>query len=465
MIQQKQEQSRSKRGAGRLLAALTMTGLALTAVGCEEESQANATINEASHLIAAINAGGSASVNAPHREDSYDKVISMLRPVVSGSDGATKASAQLITAQALAGKGRIESRRAAAMEDACSLLISKAHNEADLFASHSALASALVAYDMQPQFDDIETQAEQVATEIDEVRSRIRGIDERIAQLQERADTARDEAASRQRHETELRAEAVNAGAEERKTMITDAVAYQREADAFEAEYVMVEAGIEQLRDTRESVQADLDRLATQRTLLEEAERNAQLRMQVAGDESQSAESAAFEAARRMRSIVREIETLRTGELAGLYDTAAETLESAASTMSTGARADSSREGKDANNVSRGLIYQSLGELRKSRASGASGYAALLSRLTNLEPSPPEVSDYRSMLATVTGQRDEALAAAQEAFNEAADAMEGIGGTDAMRDRIERVVTSLRGDASEDPGAGDGAGDTDDLEG
>lgn len=459
MIQQKQ----SRQLAARTFAALALSGLVLTTVGCDEDDQANATITEASHLIAAVNAGGGQSANAPHREDTYDRVISMLRPVVSGSSDATKASAQVIVAQAQAGKGRIQSGQASALENQCSLMISRAHNEADLFASHSALASALVAYDMQPEFEEISTQNDAVAEEIETVRARIRGIDERVAQLQERADAAREEAASRQRHETELRAEAVHVGAEERKQMITEAVGYQREADAFEAEYVMVEAGIEQLRQTRVSVQADLDRLATQRTLLEEADRNAQLRMQVASDESEAAEEAAFEAARRLRTIVREIETLRSGALVEAYTAAEETLRSAASSMSAGARADRSREGKDSNSVTSGLIYQSLGELHKTRATGAAGYAALLDRLTNLEPSPPDRNDYLGMLDRTESALDEALAAADEAFVEAADALEGVGGSDAMRERIDRVVTSLRGEASEIPG--DAAGETDDFEG
>ncbi|MCB9837957.1 MAG: hypothetical protein H6813_01330 [Phycisphaeraceae bacterium] len=452
-------------GGWRRMASLLVVGaLSLTALtGCEDESdQANATVNRAANLMAAVNAGGAESANAPHRADTYEKVIGMLRPVVSSGSGAAKGAAQVITAQAMAGKGRFQSLAAADIEDRCSSLISKAHNEADLFAAHSALAAALSAHDPQPEFDDLGSRTKQVADEIESVRARIRGIDERVAELQKRSGAARDEAASRQRHETELRAEAVHVDAEQRRTLIEQAVRYQRESDAFEAEYVMVDAGIEQLHRTRESVQADLDRLSTQRTLLEEAERNAQLRSTVASDESKEAENKAFEAARRLRNTVREIETLRAGDLADAYNQAESTLDSAASTMAAGGRSDSSRDGKDANSLNEGLIHQALGEVRKSKAAGAASYAALLKRLTELQPDPPERGDYVSFLAKANQQRDEAIRGAEDAFVQAADALERVGGSDAMRDRIAKVVAALRNespDAGQDNnGALEGAG-------
>jgi len=463
----------ARTGFYRLVVGAMVAGVALGTLGCDEDDQASATVARASNTIAAINAGGGVTANAPHREDAYDRVIGMLRPVVSSSSGSTKGSAQVITAQALAGKGRIESVRAAEIEDRCSTLISFAHNEADLFAAHSALAAALLAYDPQPEFEDLRTQMDGVKEEIESYRSRVRGIDERITELQQRADTAREEAATRHRHETELRAEAVLVGATERKDLIEEAVGYQREADAFEAEFVMVDAGIEQLRRTRVSVQADLDRLVTQRTLLEEAERNAQRRATVASDESKSAEDAAFEAARRLRTIVREIETMRTGELADAYTEASETLEKAASTLIAGARVDSSREGKDANNVNTGLIQQALGELDRAHATGAAGYAALLSRLEAFTPALPDRNDYLAMLARAEKSRDEALSAASEAFAQAADTIERAGGSEAMRDRLDRIVGSLRQEApasdalepdASDPDASE-PGATDDLDG
>lgn len=449
MIQQKHDSIFRRRTGGAFnallvggfaLAMTAMTGMA----GCDEDDQANATVAKASHTMAAINAGGGQTVNAPHREDTYDRVIGMLRPVVSGASGAPKSSAQVITAQAMAGKGRIESARTAQLENRCSSLISAAHNEADLFAAHSALASALMTYDAQPEFDDLRAQTTHINEEIEAVRVRIRGIDERIAQLQQRSDAAREEAATRHRHETELRAEAVHVDAQQRKSLIEEAVGYQREADGFEAEFVMVDAGIEQLRRTRVSVEADQDRLATQRTLLEEADRNAQLRAKVASDESKSAENAAFEAARKLRGVIREIETLRSGELNDAYTAAASTLDGAASTLLAGARGDTSRDGKDANGVIEGLLQQAIGDLHKARGTGAAGYAALLSRLTQIEPSPPDRNDYVAMLTRARTVQDEAMQAAGAAFANAADALERVGGSDAVRDRLGRVVTSLR---------------------
>jgi prefoldin subunit 5 len=433
-----------------MIVMIVMTGM----TGCGEDNQASAIVASASHTMAAINAGGGQTVNAPHREDTYDRVIGMLRPVVSGSSGATRSSAQVITAQAMAGKGRIEGARAAQLENRCSTLVSAALNEADLFAAHSALASALVTYDAQPEFDDLRAQTIQINEQIEAVRARIRGIDERIAQLQQRSDAAREEAAARHRHETELRAEAVHVDAQQRRSLIEEAVGYQREADGFEAEFVMVDAGIEQLRRTRVSVEADRDRLATQRTLLEEADRNAQLRARVASDESKSAENAAFEAARRLRGVIREIETLRSGELNDAYTAAASTLDGAASTLLAGARGDASRDGKDANGVIEGLLQQAIGDLQRARGTGAAGYAALLSRLTSIEPSPPDRNDYLAMLTRVRADRDAALQAAGDAFASAADALERVGGSDEVRERLGRVVTSLR---HEQPGPSDGA--------
>lgn len=452
MIQQMYDSILGRRtGVSRLVAAMIGSGVALTTIGCDEDNQANATVAGASHLMAAVNAGGGATANAPHREDAYDRVIGMLSPVISGSDGSTRGAAQIITAQALAGKGRIESVRTARIEVRCSTHISAAHNAADLFAAHSGLASALVKYDAQPEFDDLEAQADLVSEKVESVRARIRGIDERIAQLHQRAEVARDEAATRHRHETELRAEAVQVGAQERKNLIEEAVGYQREADAFEAEFVMVDAGIEQLRRTRTSVQADLDRLVTQRTLLEEADRNAQHRMQVASDESRSAEEAAYEAARRLRSLVRKIETMREGELIDAYNQAHGTLDSAASMLAAGARVDSSRDGKTANSINLGLIHQSVGDRYKAQATGDAGYAALLDRLVNMEPALPDRNDYLAMLDRTETARDEALASAAVAFSQAADALERAGGSEAMRSRIDSVVTSLRQSAPVSP--------------
>ncbi len=468
MIQQSLNTMQSRcAGAGRLAAALTVgASLMLTSAGCEEEDQSNATIREASHIMAAINAGGGASATAPHREDSYDRIIRMLEPVIRSSDGSAKAAAQVITAQAMAGKGRFEAQRAIQIEDRCSMLISSAHNEADLFAAHSGLAGALVMYDAQPEFDDLQTQTDAVIDEVEAARSRVRGIDDRVAQLRERSDAARDEAATQRRHETELRSEAVSVSAAERRDLIKEAVGYQRKADTFEAEFVMIDAGIEQLERTRTSVQADLDRLVTQRTLLEEADRNAQHRAQVSANESQSAETAAFEAARRLRGIVREIETLRTTELGDAYAQAQSTIDGASATLHAGARADTSREGKSSNDVNSGLIHQSLGKLHKSRATGAAGYAALLARLVETEPALPDRNDYLGMLDRAETDRDEALAAAQSAFGEAADALESARGSEKMQSRIQGVVTSMRGEASEGAdGEADGFGDSDEFDG
>lgn len=452
-----------RRGVGRLVLAVIGAGIALGVVGCENEDQANATISRASHLMSAINAGGGITANAPHREDVYDRVINMLRPVVSGTSGATKGAAQIITAQAMAGRGRFESVRAMRLENQCSDLISAAHNEADLFAAHSSLALALVGYDAEPEFEALREQSGQINEEIESVRTRIRGIDERIAQLTQRSEAAREEAASRHRHETELRAEAVNVGAEQRRDLIEEAVGYQREADGFEAEFVMVDAGIEQLDQTRVSVQADLDRLVTQRGLLEEAEQNTQRRMQVALDESKGADEAALEAAKRLRTVIREIEALREGELNDSYNQAESTIDNAASVLIAGARADSSRDGKDANNLNAGLIYQSLGELRTSRATGADGFIALLARLDRFALSQSDRNDYLSKRTRIETSRDESLAASKESFTLAADTFERIRGSDAMQNRLGRVVTSLRGDSSDDDIEGES--DPDDTDG
>jgi len=451
MIQQMYDTIIGRRSvAGRLAGALIGASFALGITGCDSEvNEANAKIAQANHLIAAINAGGGSSANAPHREDAYDRVVAMLRPVISGSSGATRGAAQVITAQALAGKGRFESVRAMRTENECLDLISAAHNEADLFAAHSSLARALVKYDPQAEFDDLRKQADQVNKEIEEVRATLRGIDEQIVKFKTRSEAAREEAASRHRHETELRAEAVSAGAEQRRDLIKEAVAYQREADAFEAEFVIVDAGIEQFEQTRVSVQADLDRLVTQRGLLEEAQRHAQRRMQVAMDESKSAEEAALEAAKRLRSIVLEIRTLRKDTLSDLYLQAEETLDKAATSLIAGARSDTSREGKNSSSINIGMIHQAIGELRRLRAAGAEDFAALLRRLDAMDPALPDRSYYREALAMIEAVRDEALAGAEDAFSQAADALERAGGSDAMQSRIERVVSAIRREADE----------------
>jgi len=337
--------------------------------------------------------------------------------------------------------------------------IQRAGDQIDLVLSHSALAESLGAYDPSAERAALEEEGARIDESLAKARERRTAVQAQVDSLRQRSDSRRAQADGLRERENDLRERAVGLPAAERPAVVQQAVDAQRQADTLEAEVVMIAAGLAQLERVGAEIDAEIGQLTTQRSLLDAAGREVDARAATMQEQAAEAREAAKRAASRMRALIQEIETERSGPLAAAYGAAASLYESALGGLRSGSgAAGSDPEVRTANAVMMGVAQQAMGDLNRQRASATELYVELLERAANAAPESSESREAAGLLGAAREAMDAHDAAADGAYAAAVESYGRAGGRGEVAARVERIIAAIRVDEPQEaPVEGEGA--------
>ena len=439
-----------------LVGALVCSGAMIA--GCEpERDELSAAIAQAEAELAAIHAGSGHAAPSEVRADAYNKVVSSLRGKQSSGSDDAKGAAGLVMSEAQRGLAELAAARARRADSQIAYMMGRAASELSVYRKQTNLADALAAYDPSDDIASFESRIADVSEEIE-------ALSAQIADLESQRDDKRAFVAARLAEARESRAKAsdvqrrlIDASADTRVALATEAAQYQRTADLLERQGAMAEIEASEFDPMIEGVRRQIQLLRGRRSALEQGIEQARSTASAKREQASEARREANRAGSAVSDSIDEIISLFEGEVAQAYDEALAFLDEASSNA---ARARGAREAKQAAD---GATAHAEASVRLEYAQVANRLAGFIDEASG-SPSPSGAGSHRGKVRDLRDKAQEMLDAAGEAYSTAESAFSGLrvkdqftqGQLETLGERLRTVGAALRGDelsTEEDAGA------------
>ncbi|MEO1715955.1 MAG: hypothetical protein AAFR76_02475 [Planctomycetota bacterium] len=415
------------------LGAVCVASLGLP--GCIEEDELPGAIDKVSMELESLAAPGTSIPGKQMRVDTYNEAISTLRPLVNEGTDAQKADAWLLIARSELG---LAADPIAATSEARSELasaIAGIRAEVVSYREIAALAAAAESFDPADEIAELQGKILQRETEADGIRSQMAEVQNEIAGLEAQAAEARAAAQEHRRAEASLRSEMMSMSAQDALPLATQAAEQRSRADDLEADAERRMAEADVLRPQITAFESEIDRLADQRTLLEESVESLNAERESTAAEAADYRARATEIAGRVTAAIADANAYRTGPLRQVYDEAVSALETAGESArkATGRRSASSMLSAE--------IMHSLGGAALAHADALRTFGRAIDEA--ISDAGITGGGIQTTLSTVLADADAAQTRGEEALREAVDRYQsaGIGGEGA--DSISDVIASI----------------------
>jgi hypothetical protein len=211
-----------------------------------------------------------------------------------------------------------------------------------------------------------------------------------------------------------------------------------RQAAALEVQASTLEAEAEKIAPQSGEVQLEIDRLTSQKELLDQAREATVRRADGAKAHAQVTADEAHAAAQKLATLVQGLDEQREKELAPQTEKALSTYEAAA-----GAAKKAGTDAKGTSQMATGGVRQHIGDVQWGRAQGLTAYAEVMEGLAAAQPALPESSKYKASATKARADAEEALKQATESYKAAKTAYESAGGGASVQERIKTVTDRL----------------------
>lgn len=435
--------------AARLLLGISVAGLTALA-GCDREDAVSVTLAAVQHDLASAHSGGAAAAPPATRATIYSQAVTDLQGAARSGTEAQRDAANVLLAQAHSGMAQIESAEAIQIENRLLDRATRLRATLDLYASQSALSSALGSVDAAAERAALDQALTDVDQRLSDAQSARRDLQQEHDAYKTAAEGAAQQATTDRTEAAELRSRALDAPATEAAKLIERAYEIERIAAESEREAARQTAMMEKIAPRLQEAERLLGSLADERAKLTEARKRVDQRTQDARQQSQTARAAAIEAARDAEAALAEIEAIRTGELTERWNQALQHAQSAVTALSQSRGGDSAVRATNA--LLRGEAQQRLGEMHAARARGVERYLLLLDNIESVEPAVPFMSRVTDIINRAESELLDSGQAAADAFAQAASTYQSAGVRDQeVRDRLERLQQMLQQAAGQAP--------------
>ena len=417
--------------------ATGVLALTLCLTGCERDTPASAALRQANEKLLALTPDGSNTPSLPFRNKVYAEVVTLLKPVADRGTSGETAAAYLLIAQAQNGTAEVPASEAALNERLALNEIQAVRSALGQYLSFAGLAEAAAKFDPTAELAGIETEIKDRTDRRVAEQQRKAAIDAQVAEILGKAKAKGDEAKARRQESGSLKSQVANQSATQGEATLRQAQEISRIADALEVEAATLEAQAAQIAPQSVEIQLQIDRLTSQKELLEKARGEVQKRTQTNKTNAADARAKAAEAAETLKKALAALDERRTTAVTTASEQAIAAYRAAVASAQKAAG-----EARGPAHMSIGNAQQSLGDIYWSQAHGLSAYAEMLGSLAAATPALPDSAKYKEAAAAATAAAKTALEQATEAY-EAANNAYKTGGGAGIEDRLRRINARL----------------------
>ncbi len=420
----------------RLSVALASLCLAAAAVtGCIEEDPLGPAIGQVSLELESLAAPGTAIPGTKMRNDTYNRAISTLRPLVGEGTPAQKADAWLLIARSELGLAADQVAEAVDARSELAAAVAGIRAEVVAYRQMAARAAAAESFDPGDEIAELQGKISERVAATEQVRSEMEAVQKQIADLEALERDAREAAEEHRRAEASLRTEMMSLSAQEALPLATQAAEQRSRADDLSAEADRRAAEAAVLRPLISEFEGEIDRLAEQRRLLEESIASLNAQREATAAEAAGYRARADEIASRAIASIAEANAYRTGPLQQSHEAAVAGLEAAAESA---AKATARRTGSG---MLAAEILHTLGGTALAQADAIEGFGRVIAE--TIDDAGISGGGISSTLATVAADAQAARQAGEEALRRAVDRYQSAGVSGEGADRIDDVVASI----------------------
>jgi len=423
-------------------AVALIVGVAGTLAGCGRSDEDTQTFRTARINMQSLHTGAQ-STSPEFRERTYRDTAASLRGVVDRLPAAESASALLLLGQAEAGLAELHAERNAGIERRIFNRLSDARTALEAYASHIAESQALLGYSADEEqarlraLDrELEMQGAEAAERRRDVEARVARLDAEIARLVRSANEERT-------REREIWSGVADASAQARAEAAGRARVIARQADELEREASELEARAATLRPQIALYETDITRVRRQRELTDTARRDLEARVGALRAESTQMRTRANEAAERLDRALREIMTMREGDLAAAHSAAVSGFTAANGSFRRASNAMPRAESRPPVALALAASQQTLAHVHASRSALEQAIVEFLDWAANVRPAPPQAEAMRTLRADADTRAHEARRAAIDAYQAARSTLQTVSARGEVGERLERLRTQV----------------------
>lgn len=424
------------------IAAAMLALVAGLASGCgDDEAIARALRNAEAKLSDASVGGGIPLPSDLRRQKLYQDVLTTIKAVEGTGSPSQAGAAGLMQARAHAGLAEIQATNAAVAEAKFLADVRTARAVLDQWLSQNTSAAALDTYDPAKDLAQLDTQiaakgseAEQLAQAKVQQESLVAGIRAQAASVQAQSKTLREQEAA-------IRARAQGMSAAQRLTVVEEAAAKRREADALEKQAGELAANAAKEAPRIVELASQADRLKTQQELFRQAKKDIQARADAGKQHAASARAEAAVAGKKTIDLVialaaaRESASQPSNEAMKGYEAAIRSAKAAGSAL---------KDAKTSIALTTGAFQQSLGDAQATLARGLGAYSGILADAVNARPALPGGAALTEKRVATQNEYKAALDAAEATYKSAKASFESSGGGAEVKSRIEAVNVAMK---------------------
>lgn len=409
---------------------------------CDDRGPLADALDAATHRLAALSPGGSAAAADAYKTTVYSEVLKTLERHAGKGTPSQNAAALVLMAQARAGLADVPADQVTTIERDSQHTLKLIEASLQQWTHHSAQAAAAAAFDPAPELAEIDRQSAERDADVKQSRDRKAQVDARVAQLRAESAAKASQAKIKRGEESALARQASNESAVRAEEIMKQASKLGREADALEAQAADLEAQAANVEPQSRQIEIAIDRLTSQRALLDKARAEVLARAATAAEQAKASRESAQNAARDIDRLASELSALRAApkDGRGPYEMAVDGYSSAAATADKAATEASAR---GLAKLTAGSARQALGDLHWSRAHGLARVLETFEALGKSRPALPTANRYQAQSNELRRERTAALEAATEAYQAAVQAYQAAGSTGDAQARLQRVSESL----------------------
>ena len=443
------------RTPGRLVAlGLSCVAAAAPAGGCEDSQarrrvEVQEMITSATRELAEVTALRADSAREPELQQKLNGVIDRLSDTNGGEPG-QRAAASRLAASAHHTLAAVAATRANRLEAEHRTRRALMEGMIDAALELDVVAAGLESFDTEAQRQRLDLVRQDAQDQLREHNQKMAELDTPIADLESLNRNDQDQADRLRQEADRLRREADDLGPMHGYPLFEQSLQLDRQADRIELEIAQRELELHLIFEPEHKMARMRADHAQSRS--DNAEAASQGLTALAGDvagEATTTRTDIVEAGRLIAQKAAEIEQSTTGELADLYEQAAEDLEQAASKSGSAAglgRDDSSEAAK----LEAARAQQQLGNLRWDMARGLAAHLRLRRRLDDASEALGDVSSGLTSTESLRQKQNKAQQQAVAAYTEALETLGTVRGRAARRqlESLKANITLLQSAAA-----------------
>jgi len=409
-------------------ALLMLAGIA----GCSRSDEAKEAVSEAGRNFTSVAAGDS-TASPSFSEATYRKNESIVEPFKGDEDGYAEAAAISYSLSKL-GQASLASMQASKMETRSLQQARVIRGMINEWLTMSAIAKAAGQFDPSGELTEIDKIITMRQEDIEQYKAQREAIESEIAQHESQIADLRSKAEFQRNESGALELQMSRVSATEAAEIVQRVREFTLRADQYELEAIRIEGVVGQLRPGAREVGLNVEKATSQIELLNAARKELHDRDISSRNDAKLATEAAVKAAARITQAAADYAKFRENEVASANETTISLTRASISALR-----DAKRATKKVAMLSKSTAQQTLGECYTRQAAGYREASILYNALS--EAGVP--GDWASPTKAADEAQNEAKAAANGAFTDAASSLRGARFRGIEQEKLEATAVRL----------------------